>query len=83
MKIHFYYNSIEYVLIFLRHDKIRDFRIKAKKMYKKNLQVWPCLALDSESLLNKLSAYLTKYRLHISHLISTLTANDYSLIVQI
>ena len=48
-------------------------------MYKKNLQVEPPLALDIESLFNKLSAYLKRYIFHILPLVSTLTTNDYSL----
>ena len=52
-------------------------------MYKKNLQVEPPLALDIESLFNKLSAHLTKYRFHILPSYKTLTTIDYSLEVVI
>ena len=71
------------MLILLRHDKIRVFCIKAKKMYMKNQQVGPPLALDIESLFNKLSIHLTKHTLHVLPLISTQTTNDYSLEVVI
>ena len=66
-------------MVLLRHDKIRVFCVKAKKMFKKNLQVEPPLALDIESLFNKLSTHLTKYIFHILPLISTLTTNNCSL----
>ena len=71
------------MLILLGHDKKRVFCIKTKKMYKRNLQVGPPLSPDSECLFNTLSAYLTQHRLQILHLISTLTANNYSLEAQI